>query len=84
MSETVIIDKNLFDELVRKEASRQREDDRRGVCSVEEACSILGVNQRKFYRLIYEPKTEIKRSKLRGKYTRRSIERELKRITGEL
>jgi len=61
----------------------QRQDIKKGWCTVAEATKILGLSKSDFYEELKSPDTLIERSKTKkGKFIMSSIKREFKRIHG--
>jgi len=77
--EVVVIDKFLFDQLVSENAARHREGKRKGLCTLQEACEMLGCHPNTLYQKMKDPNCKIRKSKINGNYIRESIERELER-----
>lgn len=78
--EVVIVDKQVFQDLLYNTAANMRESKRKKICGLKEALEIMGCGQTTFYKLLSDPKTLIKKSSVNGKYQVESLERELKRL----
>ncbi len=78
--EVVIVDKNMFQDLIYDRAAKMREDKRKRICGLKEACNIMGCGSTTFYKLLRNPKCLIKKSSVNGKYQIESLERELTRL----
>lgn len=66
---------------IQKLMTQVRQDIRKGFCSVTDACHILDVKKDTFYVLLKDCDTEIRRSKIQGKYLLKSIYKEVERLT---
>ncbi len=73
--------KTINNDTLRLMMSKMRQDIRKGFCSLCDACDILDVSQRKFYLLLREKDTQIRASKIQGKYLLDSIYKEVERLT---
>jgi len=78
MSKSLNIDKDALRVLL----AGQRQDVRKGICSIDEALFILGIGLSDFKKEKKDPHTHIKPSKKQGKYIYSSIIKEFERIHG--
>ncbi len=76
MSETVIITKDLFMDLVYNKAKEMRELDRKGLSGTKEVLNILGCCDKTFRNRLKEKGCLIKKSSIKGKYLTESIYKE--------
>ena len=78
--EVVLVDKKLFTQLIHDSAQRMRENKRKRLCTLQEACDMMGgIHYNTFYSILKDPECKIKKSKIRGKYLLESIEKEIAR-----
>ncbi|WP_281990549.1 hypothetical protein [Aquimarina aggregata] len=78
--EVVVVDKQVFLDLVYKTAANMRESKRKKICDLREALEIMGCGKTKFYQMLNDHKCLIKKSSVNGKYQVDSLERELERL----
>ena len=72
----ILIDKDVYRDM----KSRQRKDLQRKICSTKEAMFILCVAKESFYDLSTDPKTKLSPSKLKGKWSMKSVYDEAERL----
>ncbi|RIV50892.1 hypothetical protein D2V93_08455 [Flagellimonas taeanensis] len=74
--ETVVITKELFDELVLDKARELRQKRKTHCIDKWEAMKILGCKERRFYDLLKAPNTLIRRGSVKGSFVEESIYKE--------
>lgn len=78
MKKEVLVDDQVFKRLL----ALQRQDVRRGVCSMNEAMEALGIGQTELYRLKKDPTEPLKASKKHGKYIWSSVVAQFENLHG--
>ncbi|WP_271765958.1 hypothetical protein [Aquimarina algiphila] len=77
--EVVVVDKQVFLDLVYQTAADMRESKRKKICNLREALEIMGCGKTKFYQMLNDPKCLIRKSSVNGRYQVESLDRELNR-----
>ncbi|MFC5046332.1 hypothetical protein ACFSTE_09500 [Aquimarina hainanensis] len=77
--EVVIVDHDLFKDMLFEKAAIDRENKRKGHSSLYEALKIMGCGKTKFYQIQKDPKCKIRKAGVNGSYLTSSLYDELKR-----
>lgn len=67
---------------MRSLAHATRQDIKKSFVSRADIMYMLGIEKDAFQKLLKDPRCLIKKTKLHGKYTLKSVEREIKRLAG--
>ncbi|KZS41875.1 hypothetical protein AWE51_00065 [Aquimarina aggregata] len=78
-NDVVIVDKQVFNDMLYRIASEMRESKRKGISSLKESLEFMGCSKSTFYNILNDPKCLIRRSTVNGSYITDSLEQEQKR-----